>query len=351
MNKNIDYIAVRTLHSLSETPFSVEGYELDELLGIINRHFVNVVKGSELVVVAPNGDELWAGQKIADLRAFLIEKGGYHMKFDEWLKKTNPSGYNWEAKYLLFQGLPGSGKTDAAKKFLNFLLSKSNGASVVYMNVDEKDFVIEDYSDPISKGNNPLMLVDGLYDDIPELVTKLKAVQVWIKDRNDKHFTVNSYNVEQCLLGLVNLLTTMTKSYQSKEVDLVYFTPDVKLCKKNDEMRGRDELALASIDARFLTMKPLAVEGKVYNVDVATKSESDEEFLITSWETDFEDAEKVLDNYLEKAYPTITFLQYKKMKKECVETLEERFHDYYDEKGTMYYRLRINLKKMKEMLG
>lgn len=55
-----------------------------------------------------------------------------------------------------------------------------------------------------------------------------------------------------------------------------------------------------------------------------------------------------LDDYLEEIYPTISFLTYKKIKKECVDVEQYIDRDYYSTTENAYYR--CNLEKMFEII-
>lgn len=262
-------------------------------------------------------------------------------------------------------GLPGSGKTHYSKEFKASHLKRSWGASAVdYIDGDEY----------MGKG--------------------IKSIEKMLDDFYDSHYyrDVNNYILidgpwftEEQVKNLIeeaNLYFLCEyKNVKIKEIILVYFNEDREACANNDRLRNREKNSLITIknqeymqgisttfvkDIKNIFSKPNDI---VVNVDYQTVHKASPMEVFRSMPYRFSEDKKTLlgrdwsgggsvgscwgdpvefgpdsprefvelDELLEMIYPNVTYLQHKRIMRECCKTEETVECDYYGGSETKYH--------------
>lgn len=239
--------------------------------------------------------------------------------------------------YLMY-GLPGCGKSFTARKIFEELSIEASrspiGDKIIYLFSEDGNVQNHtDYGNTSYKKDD--IIVDYFCKTTEELYNKLAEIvqeRFWSPDQ---------------------------------DVIVFEFKQNKDACHINDRKRGRAELATATIEngieyfdiRKFVSLcknNPRLSKctnvciNKVGVVHVDEKISSDTLYSAWRYGSEIDDGFTELDNYLEKYYPTITFLQYKKLIK-LVETDEDFSRDYYDEEPVRSVRWSIPMKYIYEV--
>lgn len=242
-------------------------------------------------------------------------------------------------------GLPGSGKTHTAMKIYNSLKDKCFD-KVVYISLDtQEDYVtFQNYPDygASRSGGGITLIFDGYFYDTKQLADKLNT---WENIPTD-------YWKQQCFRG--------------QDITIHYFIPNKEACLENDKGRRlvnsnvTIEKGIQPPDLDLLR-KLLVKEDRYWFKSCKITIENHEvvvykdksipiNFIQSEWRYGENASEFTeLDNYLEKHYPTCSFLQYKKISK-FIKVTDERTYDYYDTNGTVSYMRYISIDDIKSVM-
>lgn len=235
----------------------------------------------------------------------------------------------------IMYGLPASGKTTLAMKLYELLCAEATGYNkdkITYLNVDEQDYkcISNTTGYGIGYSRHDVIIVDGYFKTVKDIATKFWNKGKWFID------------------------------YDPSEICIHVFEQNKQACFENDKLRNRDSLAFNSINegiedfsiSKFKESFFKDRECYFYNSEISilqekviSYSEKRSETIYSSWLVgdDCTEEFKELDTYLEKKYPTLTFLQYKKI---CKHTkIEEMFtRDYYDKHDTrsIQYSIKVD---------
>jgi hypothetical protein len=267
------------------------------------------------------------------------------MKTDEWLKENQRS--YWRDECFIIQGLPGAGKTTLYNKIIAHAAERETGISIFHAILDPNKIECEYLAAPGGTSHDVMYVLEGVFTSTDELVARLTAAE--------KQYSTGHGDWQ--LRGNVRYLLEIFKSknrndYKKMDVTLLYFVPDMEVCKYNDTIRGRG-LAHDAIEARFPHMAPInLIEGEVVMLESERANNPEEgKFLDSWWCHGDDDMDEALDKYLAENFPNTTYLQYKRIVKEASKEYDHRFYDYYDEKGTEYRRRVIDISKILEIMG
>ena len=235
-------------------------------------------------------------------------------------------------------GLPGSGKTIKAMELFNKLSNETrrySGERVSYLNLDKKDFCETSNISPYGNSTIHHLIIDGFFKSTSDLYIRI------------------------------------TKDYGLSFADIRKFTiyefdQDIQKCLSNDKKRNRNDLAVSSItsgippfninefkDLFHTDRRYVPEEIKIIKVPVVDWSEKDDYTLYSNWKWDHDDIKDgfiELDNFLEKNYPDISFLKYKKLQKK-INVEEYDSSDYYDDKMTTSLRWSIKYSDILEVIN
>ncbi len=242
----------------------------------------------------------------------------------------------------IMYGLPASGKTTLAMKMFEELCKKVDINSyqpekIVYMNVDKQDYkYISNKTDYGAHQHNiDTLIIDGFFTSTENLIRVLKDKLLYIR-------------------GFI----------YSNEITIHVFEQDKQKCLNNDMKRNRENKCSHSIQTGIDefdidTFKRLFYKDRMYDLSktnvvikkekVIDYSDKDDFTIYSPWLVgdDITDEFKELDDYLELNYPTITFLQYRKVCK-FIKVEEDFTCDYYDTQDTRSVRRSI---KLSDVLG
>jgi hypothetical protein len=220
-------------------------------------------------------------------------------------------------------GLPASGKTTLAMKLFEENKNKKidySKVKVTYANLDKQDFkIISNITNyGINHHNHDILIIDGFFKSTEELV---------------KAFWKQNFF-----------------SFDMTEITIHIFEQNIQACLANDKKRNRDNKATNSIVGgieqfdlelfkvqffkdRMYMLKDCEIT--TVNEKVLDYSDKDNFTIYSPWIVGYDISDEFieLDDWLEINYPTITFLQYKKICK-FIKVEEDFTRDYYDEHDT-----------------
>lgn len=245
----------------------------------------------------------------------------------------------------IVDGLPGSGKTSLAMKIFEFYQKEDD--QIYYLNVDDKDYNVISTKPNYGFGNKyPSIVVDGLFSDTLTFFKKFSDSHLikrcwWYSFRN---VVIHSFipNIENCIINDKD--RREQDSIRSIHMNKEFITRDLFL----KYLKESDVKHLFSNNTNNITIQEYSYEVPVYD-----KSKLDDSILYSDWkslsvEDDMEFTE--LDAYLEKEYPTITFLQYKKLTPFINKNTTTEY-DYYDQDGTNFIQYSIKYSDIYSILG
>jgi len=238
-------------------------------------------------------------------------------------------------------GLPASGKTTLAMKLFEDYKNKFakdgwyNRQKVAYVNVDKQDFKIirNETSYGINQFGNDIVIVDGWFKTIEEISEKFYS---------------------HCF------------QYVLDEIVVHVFNQNKQACFENDILRGRNELATNSINEGQETFdiekfkKSFFKDREYYLRDckisvkkekVISYSVKNDYTIYSPWliGDDISDEFEELDKWLEEKYPSLTFLQYKRICKH-IHIEEMNTCDYYEEHDTRSIQRSIKISDIEKEL-
>ena len=262
-----------------------------------------------------------------------------------------------DIKLKVLMGLPGSGKSTYADEY-----GKKHSFDVCVMHIDDiksemwynkdktmKDFIISGLR-LFKKGNKEIVL-DGLFltnEDVEKAIITIaehfKEVKVevhrWLEDRekclkNDggRRETKSATTILNAPYEELNIehLNEILKDYDAEIIKVV----EHSVVLKPDWVRHFRPYVQISKDGKLRSEK-WATGGALGNCwDSHLSPVSPDDPL------DF----KAFDDLLEEICPNITFLHYKKLRKECIETEDSYESDYYGG-GTNYLNWVCDLEKV-----
>jgi len=258
-------------------------------------------------------------------------------------------------------GLPGSGKTTFAQEYCeeNDRKYYRNRKNILNICIDEernktqkRKLSVEDIIEDMFDDNYSEVIIDGLFLTNSDIAKLMKIV--------------SAFNV--------------------KSVEIHYWNPDVEKCLHNDIGRRKQNAAITieNCNLEFPDIEKIKSDVSIQNISVVkhdvvekpywkAKAEeykvciedgrylySDSWSLGGSWCNCWGDSGSVsgepvpssfteLDMLLEKICPTITFLQYKNIFSQCVETKTYTEGDYYG--GSVEYaKYKCDLEKLFDLL-
>lgn len=239
----------------------------------------------------------------------------------------------------IMYGLPASGKTTLAMKIFEENKNKKidySIAQVTYTNVDEQDYKVlsskTNYG--VNHYNNDILIIDGFFRTTSEIARKFSRLSLY--------------------------------SFDMREIIVHVFEQNTQACLENDKKRNRDNKATNSIvngielfdlevfkasffKDRMYRLKDCKIT--VVNEKVLDYSEKDTYTIYSPWLVGYDISDDFieLDNWLEKNYPTITFLQYKKICK-FIKVDEDFTRDYYDKHDTRSIQRSIKISDIEDCL-
>ena len=264
-----------------------------------------------------------------------------------------------DIKLLILMGLPGSGKTTFAKKYKK----EEKGTFVIHMDdVKQSLWYVKENTVKrcVAEGlrkfrDEKCVVVDGLFlteESIKEVITAVAeffnkvSVEIhrWNEDRdtclkNDggRREVASSITIQNAVYENVDIekLNLELKDWNTKIIRVI---PE-RVMLKPDWLRFYKPLIDFSEDGKLRSCRWCTggASGNCWNDSLSplTPSEPDEF--------------NQLDELLEKICPNITFLHYKKIRKECIEIEDSSESDYYG--GAAYYSNWVcDLEKMYEVL-
>lgn len=265
----------------------------------------------------------------------------------------------------ILMGLPGSGKTTWRKR--NEALNGINGYS--YCSLDCDEYLIED----------PDAYNYGRYSSIPEVIKRIFNIYVDRFMCIDGLITTNAQVKE--IISLIHK-KVQKEGYDNDNFIIVihHWKENRENCLYNDKYR-RDKSCKTSI----MNLPLEDPNGYDFNSDIEVKIEYHDVIKKTIYEGEFEPISRnkdnilrsetwcsggswgdcwgnsgscsteepvsfvELDNLLERICPNLTFLQYKKIERECVEVDTSYSYDYYGGcQHDSYYK--CDLKKLYETM-
>lgn len=270
---------------------------------------------------------------------------------------------------IILTGLPGAGKTTYANK--NF----SDYAEVMYIAYDDYKNEKNEYT-PIGK----IIKKQGFFHNYNTIV-----FDGFIPDKEARIAAIYE---------ILNATRKYWKNYcHSRKGDTVYFDvqeyfwePDKEACLNNDKWRNRPKSSKESINTWASLIEPLTKndwdnnlgeifpedkfidtkflyteaydykEGVIeYTKNYLTSNKSNPSILTGySWNTRYDSPREFieLDNILTKLCPNITFLQYKRLCRECEAKviIDERYDDYYSNEPSIYNYWEVNIDKVHQWL-
>lgn len=257
-----------------------------------------------------------------------------------------------EQNVYILSGLPGSGKTFYA----NNLKQKREKGKVFILSQDEHT---QWYTYHMNSFNIDTIVVDGLNLTNDSIIKRIKDVKKnitlpkywtftiirWKEDRdtclkNDKNRRKESSvkTITNAIFEDLDLEKIKEKTHLN-EIKVVYKT--VKL--KQDYYKDVKDPKKYNIKGNYLISNEWMLGGTMRSYD------NDWNNVYSPLSADDTPDFTELDEYLEEIYPTISFLTYKKIKKECVDVVQYEDRDYYSVTENAYYR--CNLEKMFEIIN
>lgn len=252
-------------------------------------------------------------------------------------------------KYLITMGLPASGKSTWAEEYKESKVTYTGGwnkqriYSVFIMDVDKKfksgnkslESIICKYLNEISYKQDEV-IIDGLFTTNEDIITILNNLDIQNEDIVEVHYWKE--NREQCLINDQyrrnenSTISIENLPFEKIDIDLIESKAEIKVnveyhevCIKPQWKAFSDKYNLYLYDNEYIRSEKWSLGGSWRNCwgnSGSVSSETPVEFI-------------VLDNLLTEICPNVSFLQYKKIYNECVETDESSEGDYYG--GNVYY--------------
>lgn len=239
------------------------------------------------------------------------------------------------SKLIILMGLPGSGKTT----FANEYIEKNRLKSMNIIHVDEYRYrkydPISNVEDIINRYYNTHVkenIIDGLFLKNQDVIRLISCVPECV-DEVEIHYW--NPDIEKCLYNDVgrrrksSKTTILNSKMEPLDLNLIKEATKVKkiqvitheIIKKPLWKRKSDDLGLYIEDGHYLCSSSWSLGGTYGNCwnDYLCPVSADEQ------PTDFSE----FDHLLEEICPSISFLQYKAIYKECIDIQTINEGDYY----------------------
>lgn len=271
-------------------------------------------------------------------------------------------------KIIMLIGLPGSGKTTYANEYIKihghntvrvidfdkFIRNKKSYdndiSTFMWCSINDGNFVREVQWNP-----NQTIICDGLFDTqhirgevITKLIEYINSIFVQYKVKTSIRYTVEfvvwENNIEACIANDARRIKMYGKD-RSAKLSIEHIQMETPVCNKS--LISSDTIDLSTIYFNDIVKKEVftvsGIKAEIY--DYASYNEIN---ILKScdWVTDGAIGNYMLDsltpiegssplafvefdNLLENLCPSITFLQYRRVRAKCVTIKENREHDYY----------------------
>lgn len=273
-------------------------------------------------------------------------------------------------KLVIGMGLPASGKTTFLKEYEKNIKSKykygNRNPSIRYHDFDKKKEFRK------SLGDYDIVIIDGLFlinDDVIRLISEISSATNYVPDKIEIHYW--KPNIEYCLWNDKGRRdkdsTTTIKNALLAEPDAEY------IVRKFNEIESENQKGYSDIYKQTFEIDIKIVKHDIVKkpmermfIDKYNIYEEDGFLKSNSWCTggswgdcwgnsgsvSSSDPEEFyqLDNLLSEICPTISFLQYKKIHSNCVETDSYSDGDYYGGR-TWYNFYKCDISKLYEQLN
>mgnify|MGYP004626444277 CR=1 FL=1 len=257
-----------------------------------------------------------------------------------------------EQNVYILSGLPGSGKSYFAKK-----MQQENEKNKVFIfSEDEKT---RWYTYHNKEWSIDTIIMDGLHLTNDSIISTIKDVkknlrlpQYWkfsiIRWNEDRKTCLNNDKNRRDLSSEKTIKNAIFEKLNLDKIKKATTLDEINLIKKKVELKPDylekiENKKKYNIQGNYLISEEWTISGTTRSYDENWNSVYSPIYSDTT--PDFTE----LDDYLTEICPNISFLTYKKIKKECVDVVEYTNNDYYSTTEDAYYR--CNLEKMFEIIN
>jgi len=240
-------------------------------------------------------------------------------------------------------GLPGSGKTDWAKKQQNCYVINMDRYSI---DVKNKEFIIKSVTDDINRtlvfNEKCSIIVDGLFSncqDIYDIISNIKNIYIKYIDNVYVHYW--KPDIEMCLFNdayrrTISAAMTIKNMIITKPTDLelsaLKINADNEVMLVEHEVERKPEYVVFFKD-RNISTEEIVIKSEAWKVSGNRRNCWGEDHQVET-ESPVEFTE--YDEIVNKVWPGITHMEYKRMFDYCVQTESNYEMDYYG--GCIYYQ-------------